>query len=138
MDLVVDANVLFAALIKRGLSAKLLFIDELHLYAPEYLLEEFNKYRGEIIKKTHRNKGEFDKVLAEISDRIHLVPLDEIESFMSVGESTSPDIDDAVYFALAMKLGISIWSNDARLKKQNVVRVYTTTELVHIYSSDME
>jgi len=138
MDLVVDANVFFAALIKRGLSAKLLFIDELHLYAPEYLLEEFSKYRREIIKKTHRTSDEFDRVLSRIFDRIHLVPMAEIKPFMSVGESTSPDIDDAVYFALAMKLGISIWSNDGRLKKQNVVRIYTTTELVHIYSTDLE
>jgi predicted nucleic acid-binding protein len=138
MDLVVDANVLFAALIKRGLSAKLLFIDELHLYAPEYLMEEFNKYRREILKKTHRSSSEFDRVLIEISDRIHFVPQAEIEPFMLVGESTSPDADDAVYFALALKLGISIWSNDTRLKKQNVIRIYTTTELVHLYSSDVE
>ncbi len=44
MDLIVDANILFAALIKNSMTAKLMFVERLHLYAPEFLLDEFEKH----------------------------------------------------------------------------------------------
>ena len=56
MKLVVDANVLFAALIKEGSTAELLISDKLQLFAPEFLFTEFSKYEELILKKTHRSK----------------------------------------------------------------------------------
>lgn len=47
----------------------------------------------------------------------------------------SPDLDDAVYFALAIKLNCPIWSNDKRLKQQNIVKVYSTHELARLLES---
>ncbi|MHA2473510.1 MAG: PIN domain-containing protein, partial [Promethearchaeota archaeon] len=45
MDLVVDANILFAALIKDNITSELLLKREFHLFAPEFIFEEFEKYR---------------------------------------------------------------------------------------------
>ena len=56
MKLVVDANILFAALIKEGVTAELLISDKLQLFAPKYLFEEFSKYEQLILNKTHRSK----------------------------------------------------------------------------------
>ncbi len=53
LKLVIDANILFAALIKGGLTAELIISDELQLFAPEFLLEEFSKYQDIILEKTH-------------------------------------------------------------------------------------
>jgi len=47
MDLIVDANVLFAALIKEGITEELFFVEQLHLYAPEFIFIEFEKYKEE-------------------------------------------------------------------------------------------
>jgi predicted nucleic acid-binding protein len=138
MDLIIDANILFATLIKDGVTAKLMFVDRLHLYAPEFLLEEFDKYRDEILKKTHRTSENFDEVLSELSARIHYVPMDEFHKMIKVAEEISPDENDSIYFALALKNGLSIWSNDSRLKKQSVVRIYSTSDLMHIFSVDLE
>ncbi len=52
MDLVVDANILFAAIIKDSTTRKLLFHKTLHLHAPDFLLEELAEYKDEILKKT--------------------------------------------------------------------------------------
>jgi len=41
MEMVVDANVLFSALIKEGTTRELLLSNEFVLYAPEFLLDEF-------------------------------------------------------------------------------------------------
>jgi predicted nucleic acid-binding protein len=138
MDLIIDANILFATLIKDGVTAKLMFVDRLHLYAPEFLLEEFDKYRDEILKKTHRTSENFDEVLSELSARIHYVPMDEFHKMIKVAEEISPDENDSIYFALALKNGLPIWSNDSRLKKQSVVRIYSTSDLMHIFSVDLE
>ena len=54
MDLVVDANVLFSVLIKRGKTEDLIFEEDLHLFAPEFIFEEFEKYKEDILKKTER------------------------------------------------------------------------------------
>jgi len=55
MKLVIDANILFAALIKEGSTAELLISDKIQLFAPEFLFKEFSKYKNLILKKTHRS-----------------------------------------------------------------------------------
>ncbi len=59
MNLVADANILFAALIKEGKTIEILLNSLFNFYAPEFLFEEFKKYREEILHKTYRNKENF-------------------------------------------------------------------------------
>ena len=56
MKLVIDANILFASLVKDRLTAKLLLSDKLNWFAPEFLFDEFLKYEEYILKKTDRSK----------------------------------------------------------------------------------
>ncbi len=49
---------------------------------------------------------------------------------MHQAKSICPDPDDIQYFALALKLGCPIWSNDKALKEQNTVEVISTGELI--------
>lgn len=76
MDLVIDANVIFAALIKDGESARLILHDKIHLFAPEFLLEEFEVYRDLILKKTHRSPEYLDDVLLIIRNRINFITME--------------------------------------------------------------
>ena len=46
MDLVIDANIFFSILIRKGKSEDILFQEDLHLFAPEFLFEEFDKYKN--------------------------------------------------------------------------------------------
>ena len=132
MDLVVDANILFAALIKKGVTSNLLFSNELHLYAPEFLLNEFDKYRDLIINKTERPDSEFEELLAIYLRRIHFVPNEDIVPYLGDAIKISPDPNDFVYFAVALKVDASIWSNDSILKSQNKIKVYSTKELLKV------
>jgi len=59
MDLVVDANVLFSALIKEGFTYNLLFNEKFHLFTPEYIFTELEKHKEEILEKTERSEEEF-------------------------------------------------------------------------------
>ncbi len=131
MRLVIDANILFAALIKEGLTAELLISDKLQLFAPEFLFTEFGKYEALILKKTHRSLEEFNQFLKLLKEQIIIVPKKEIIPFIDKANKISPDPKDTVYLALAFALKSKIWSNDKKLKEgQEKIVVLSTEELI--------
>lgn len=131
MKLVIDANILFAALIKEGLTAELLISDKLQLFALEFLFIEFAKYEDLILNKTHRSREEFNQFLNLLKEQITIIPKEEIISFIAKAEKISPDPKDIVYLALAFALKANIWSNDKKLKKdQKEITVLSTLELI--------
>ncbi len=138
MDLIVDANIIFSALIRQGVTAKLLFVDDLHLYAPEFLLDEVRKHHGYLSKKTHRSKEEFESIYNVLKRRIVFIPKDHIKSYFEKADKISPDPDDSIYFAAALRMNISIWSNERRLTRQNQIKVYTTQQIYQLFKSPLE
>lgn len=130
MDLVVDANILFASLIKDGATIEVLFEPEIHLFAPEYLFFEISKHKDELAAKTKRGPEELESMFSLLRQKISVVPIEEISPFLEQGKKISPDPNDAVYFALALRMGMPIWSNDKKLKTQKSVKVYSTSELI--------
>ncbi len=122
MELVVDANILFSALINHGVI----------LYSPEFVLEEFTKYSSLIQKKMKRTKEEFVSIMHQLHQIIAIIPQEEYEAYLEKARRISPDKDDVMYFALALKKNCAIWSNDAALKEQGAVAVYNTKEVVEI------
>ena len=132
MKLVVDANILFATLIKEGSTAEVLLSDKIELFAPEFLFEEFSKYEEFILKKTHRSKEEFSLFLDLLRDQITIISQGIITPFLNEAEKISPDPKDNVYLALALALKSNIWSNGRKLKeKQNKVKIYSTEDLIN-------
>lgn len=132
MDLVLDANILFSGLLKNSLTAELLFHEHLKLYAPEFILEEFFKYEFLIETKMKRSHGEFVQIMHALKEVISVVPQEEYSELFEKAKRVSPDEKDFLYFALALKLGCAIWSNDKRLKDQKQIVVYSTPELVSL------
>jgi len=131
MKLVVDANILFAALIKKDSTAELLLNDKLHLIAPEFLFEEFAKYKELVLKKTHRSNKDFNNFLDLLRDRITIVPKRLIMPFINEASQISPDPKDSIYLALAIAFKSDIWSNDNNLKKaQDKITVLSTSDLI--------
>ena len=133
MDLVVDANVIFAALIKEDSFAyTLLFSDAFHIFTPEYIFTELEKHKDELLEKTERTTEEFFRLVETLKRRINIIPLEELVPYVEEAEKLTPDPDDMAYFALALKLNCAIWSNDKKLKVQDKIKVYNTHELSKI------
>ncbi len=143
MRLVVDANVIFAALLKDGATRRVLLLytlNNLELYAPPTLITEVSKYKAYLARKAGITKeklsGLFDEILSsadiQVSDKKHLVRC------MKKAKNISPDPNDSPYFAVALEKRCNIWSNDRRLKEQNVVEVLNTAELLEILSSGQQ
>lgn len=131
MELVIDANILMSALVmSEGYTYDLIFNDSIKLFAPEFLLDEIEEHKAEILEKSGLSNEEFELFLSLISSRIEFIPYTEFESFVSEAEKIVFDIDDREYVALALKLNCKIWSNDRKLKQQSQVGVYSTSELI--------
>ena len=114
MDLVVDANILFAALIKKSVTSDLIVDNSLNLYSVEYLFSEFGKYKELILDKTERTEDDFERFMQIVRERIKVVPYSEYRSFMGFAQEISPDPKDVEYLALALRLRCAVWSNDKR------------------------
>ncbi len=71
MDLVLDANILFAAFMKDGTTRKILLTKTpkpLKLYTPPFLLDEVYKYKSLLARKT---KLDEDKVIVLVDQLIY-------------------------------------------------------------------
>jgi predicted nucleic acid-binding protein len=132
MDVVVDANVIFAVLIKDSFSYHLLFSGRFHLFTPEYIFTEFEKHKEEILGKTERTTEDFFRLIDILKRRITLVPLEELTEYVEEAEKLTPDPNDMAYFALALKLNCAIWTNDKKLKEQDKIKVYHTHEIAKL------
>ena len=133
MDLVIDANILFAALIKDSVTAALILDEHLHLFTPEYLFEEFKHNQREILEKTHRTEREFNDILGIMEARITIIPAEKFTNFLSKAHALMPEhTKDAPYFALALMLRCPVWSNEKVLKGQDTVMVYSTHDILQL------
>jgi len=133
MRLVIDANVIFSALIRRAVTSDLLFSDKLELYTPEFLFTEIDKHRLEICSKSGLSKSRFEQALLLALSEVNIVRHELLKDFIIEAKQICPDPNDVFYFAVALMLDAAVWSNDKKLKDQNRVKVHSTKDLLDIF-----
>lgn len=137
MELVVDANILFAALIKDGLTKQILLLRTpfpLTLFTTPFIIDETFKHVGYLASKTKSTESEILTAFVELifTAKIAIIPEDEIRPYFAQALELSPDKYDMQYFAVALFKKCPIWSNDSRLAKQSKVKVVNTKEILAI------
>lgn len=130
MNLVVDTNILYTYFWKQSFARRIFMRQDLDLFAPEFALEEINSHKHDIVKKTELSEKEFLQTRSDLAIAVEFVPLEEYNGFLKDAGKISPDPNDIDFFALAMKLGMPLWSNDALLKKQKLVKILSTSDLL--------
>lgn len=125
-----DANVLFSFFKVYSPTRRLVIFSGLKLYAPEFALSELESYCREVSGKSKMGLGGFELFKAVMKWFITFVSDEGYRDFLKEAKSITPDPKDVAYFALALKLGCAIWSNDKLLKKQTKVKVFSTSELI--------
>ncbi len=130
MKATVDANILFSALLREGATRRIWFLPELELYAPEYLIVEFLKYKKYLREKFKGTDGEFGLFSQKLVSQIKLVKDSELEPFLPAATSLIKDPKDWLYLACALKADTIIWSNDKGFKEQKRIRAKNTDELL--------
>ncbi|MDD5163225.1 MAG: PIN domain-containing protein [Candidatus ainarchaeum sp.] len=130
MKATVDANVFFSALLKKGETRRIWFNPEIELYAPAFILAEFRKYSGYLMKKSSLAEEDFFALAEKLFLQVSFVDDKELKPFLPAAASLSEDLKDWLYLACALKEDTIIWSEDKEFKKQNRVRVLTIQEML--------
>ena len=135
MQLVVDANVLLASLLKEAVTRELLLDSRLSLFAPEHLISETLRHlksNAAVRKRIHLSGQALEELFYFLTQEIETTPKKSYSACMKEALSLAPHAEDAPYLALALSLNLPIWSNDKGLKYQNKVIVYSTSELIKL------
>lgn len=132
MFLVANANVLFSFFNAKSKAREIVLLEDVKLFSPEFLLKELEKHKEEVKEKFGLNEKQFSLTLELLKITVEFVPLKEFKEFVEDAKEISPDKDDVQYFALALKSGCAIWSNDKALKRQSVVKVFSIEDLLKV------
>src|SRR3989344_1946442 len=129
MYIVVDTNVLISAIVKDSKSRELLVKVPETVLLSEIVLHELREHSKDIITKSQLSEKEFIDLLRLLLKRMVLVPVERTKPYKieAIQIMKEIDIDDAFLIATALAFSNAvIWSEDADLKRQNVVKVLNT------------
>ncbi|MFH1439417.1 MAG: PIN domain-containing protein [Candidatus Woesearchaeota archaeon] len=135
MNIVIDSNILFSALIKDSYTRRIILEYEGTFLFPSYIFEEMEKYKDELFKKSGLNIIEFNKLLSIILKKVMIIPTQVLIPYREKALKIIKDIDkkDVLFVACVLAYPDSIlWSDDKRLKQQDVIKVYKSSEIKEI------
>jgi predicted nucleic acid-binding protein len=124
-----------AALIKNASSRYVLFFPNFEFFAPDFLLDELEKYREEIHEKTKLSQDQFDKIFNDAISKVHLVPIFSYQEEIQEAEGIMSHIDnkDVPFIAVGLSLKIKeIWTEDKHFSNQKIMKVYSTHDLIQL------
>jgi len=135
MKIVVDANIIFSALIK-GNPVYIKILSNVDAYAPDFIFIELEKYEKRILKKTS-NRQRIKEIIYKVFKKISIIPKIALrKASIKKAYSLCKDIDekDTPYVALTIELDAYLWTNDKKLinnlKEKGFSKVLTTEELI--------
>lgn len=132
MLLVVDANIVFSSLIRRGNPFKVFEANKIfktfEFIAPEFLFTEIGEKLDKISAETKLSKQELLDVLSFIKEQIEFIPSSEFLDKMP--EAMKLNFKDSPYLALALKLNCLIFSGDKKLGEQRRIEVLSPKQLL--------
>ena len=137
MKLVVDATVVFTGIIGKGVTKEIIFSKSVKLHSPEALFNEVEEHKSRIKFLSALSSAELEELLSKLKRTIKPFPLPKYEKFLNEANNLISDPDDTEYLALSLSMDkCPIWSNDPHFKKQSLVKVFTTEELVEYLKSE--
>ena len=94
MKLVVDANSLFAALLRDGLTRRIWFNPLLELYAPPFLVMELDKYKEMLVGRSSGSMDDFLALASSLLSKVSFVKDEEASPYFEASRALSNDPKD--------------------------------------------
>ena len=139
MNVVIDSNILFSALIKDSITRKLILEHKEMFLFPEIIFEEMEKYKYELVEKSKMKEKDFERLFALLLKKMQIIPTEKLEPYREKSLKIMEKIDkkDALFIACGMAYTNSvIWSEDKKLKKQNNVPIFNTKEILEYFKKE--
>ena len=147
MRLVADTNVLMTAFWSASIFSGLAARADITLYAPAYALKELKEHEDEIRGKTKATAHEFAGKMESLKAHVRFFDKKEYSAGLrKMGkELRKLDLKDALqiredidFLTLAHVRKCALWSNDSLLKKQKIVDVFSTRELIQLLGPEQK
>jgi len=135
MNIILDSNVLFSALIKDSITRKIILEYEGFFLFPSYIFLEAEKHKKELLRKSKMKEEEFNELFGIILKKVLIVPVSVLYPYKKEALKIIKDIDinDVLFVACALAYPNSIiWSDDKRLKNQSKIKVLNTMEMMKL------
>ena len=133
MRLVLDTNVVLKALIRNSKVRAVLLNPTHRFLIPEYGIEETRKHISLVVRKSGLTEGEVNVVLDALLSNMELIPSKKTLGKWKEAERIMAGVDreDVPFLAAALSTRCDgIWSDDAHLRRQKRVRVWTTKDVL--------
>ena len=133
MRVIVDSNRIISALIKEGVSRKILSSKNIEFFTVDYVTKEISKYKGAIVEKSGMSKEEVDALFTLVMENVNIVPEEDVKSKMKEALDITKDIDakDAPFIAAALAMpNDGVWSHDKHFEKQAKVKILLAKDLL--------
>jgi len=130
---VVDTNILFSFFWDNSFTKKLILSSEFELISSEQALKEIKKYKKEIMRKTKITDKQFENYYKQLKLVVDFQKEKDYQKDKKEASGFSPDEYDSDFFALCLKYGCFLWSNDKILKEQSRVKVLSTEDIIELF-----
>lgn len=135
MKLVVDANVVISALIANSKTRELIVTLDPDLLTPALIHDEIGRHEELILEKSGLSVAQLNQISELLFNYIEIVPTREFLSSIECADEAIGEIDpdDVLYLACALGREASIWSDDSDFNEQDLVRVYSTQDIIESF-----
>ncbi len=134
--IVVDANIIFSAMLKRNNRfLEILYDDRNEYYSPNFIIVELFKNKEKIKNFTKLKDLELIEIFKSLIELINFIPLKEIDNkSLKIAKEITPDLLDVPFVALTLFLNAKLWTGDIKLCNSLKERGYNicikTSELI--------
>jgi len=136
MKLVINTSSIISALIKNGISRRIIVSPAIQFITPDHTLKEISKYKELMCKKAKISSNEFDIILNLLFEKITIIPKEEYKEFFDSAKTLIDDIDDVPFIALCLaSKADGIWSDDTHFKTRKEITIFRTRELAIAFKS---
>lgn len=132
MRLVLDSNILIAALVKDSLTREIILMPGFEFLLPEFAFEEIARHRTRIARLARLTPEDVDLLLSLLMESVTVIPMNRIlphwtEAVAMIG---ARDPDDVPFVALALaEPNDGIWSNDRDYESLSGIKIWTTAKI---------
>lgn len=132
MKVVLDTNILISALIKNSITRKILFTSYFDFFYPKSSLNEINKHKDLILRKSGMAGKDYDDLFRALFEVVTIVREEIINENLNRAKKIGiQDPDDLVFLACALGIPQSIiWSDDADFEGQSAIKVMKTKDII--------
>ena len=135
MRLVIDTNVFMTGLLKDSIVRKVLSSENIQFFIPEHALDELEKHKNTLIKKSNINAAEFDEMVSLLLENIEVVPEPKIKAKFKEAEDVMKDIDikDSPFIATVLSIECDgLLTFDEYFQKQNKIKIFKIKDMINI------